>query len=83
MAEIASLTFIDGVPNFNVKMVYVVTGDTDGAGSTITVPNMTTINMVVATESNGITTEAVTFATNVITVTADNPNGVKILVVGN
>lgn len=83
MADITSTsTFADAVPNLNVKMVYVVTPDTEGAGATVTIPNMTTVYMVLGVDVADGTPEESTVATNVVTITNDVPAGVRMIVVG-
>lgn len=83
MADLTSTsTFIDGVPNFNVKIVYVTTPDTAEVNSTVTIPNMTTIYMAMAVQINDNSAEPCTVATNVVTIPADVPSGVRLLVVG-
>ena len=78
----ATSTFVDAVPNLNAKIVYVVTPDTTEVNSTVTIPNMETIYMAVAVEAGDNTAEAVTVATNVVTIPADVPAGVRMIVIG-
>ena len=83
MADLTSTsTFVDAVPNFNAKVVYVTTPDTTEVNSTVTIPNMTTIYMAMAVQINDNSAEPCTVATNVVTIPADVASGVRILVVG-
>ena len=75
-------TFVDAVPNLNAKVVYVTTPDTEGTDATVTIPNMATIYMAMAVEITDNSAEPCTVATNVVTIPADVPGGVRILVIG-
>ena len=75
-------TFVDAIPNLNVKMVYVETPDTDGTGATVVIPNMKTAYMVLAVDIADGTPEECTVATNVVTITNDVPAGVRMIVIG-
>ena len=83
MGDITSTsTFADAVPNLNVKVLYVETPDTDGAGATVTIPNVGTVYMALAVDIADGTPEACTVATNVVTITNDVPAGIRMMVVG-
>ena len=83
MADITSTsTFVDTIPNLNAKIVYVATPDTDGAGATVTIPDVAAIYMVVAVDASDNSAVACTVATNVVTITGDEANGVRMIVIG-
>lgn len=83
MGDITSkATFSDGVPNFNVKIVYVAVTDTEGAGHSVTIPNMATVYMATAVDASDNSVAATTVSGATVVITGDEANGVRMLVVG-
>lgn len=83
MADITSkATFSDSVPNFNVKMVYVAVTDTEGAGGSVTIPNMTSVYMATAVDASDNSPAATTVTGATVVITGDEANGVRMIVAG-
>lgn len=83
MTDITSkATFYEGVPNFNVKIVYVAVTDTEGSGNAVTIPNMTSVYMASAVDASDNSVAATTVSGATVVITGDEANGVRMIVVG-